>query len=134
MEVISCRAVGLCFSAPALSVAEDASAALVGHALPESSLPGILLALASLVLMPLRARATRRVAASIQSEALRAEATQTEFCTLLSAIPLSGLLLNALLGWWWADPVAALMMVPIIAKEGVEGLRGDPGCDGQHTG
>jgi divalent metal cation (Fe/Co/Zn/Cd) transporter len=60
---------------------------------------------------------------------MRADARQTEFCTYLSAILLVGLFLNALLGWWWADPVAALVMMPIIAKEGIEGLRGDPCCD-----
>jgi divalent metal cation (Fe/Co/Zn/Cd) transporter len=58
-----------------------------------------------------------------------ADAKQTEFCTYLSAILLSGLVLNALLGWWWADPVAALVMVPIIAKEGVEALTGDKCCE-----
>lgn len=66
--------------------------------------------------------------------ALAAEATQTALCTWLSAILLGGLALNALLGWWWADPVAALVMVPIIAREGVEGLRGrDPCSDGCAT-
>ena len=53
------------------------------------------------------------------------------FCTYLSAILLGGLLLNALLGWWWADPVAGLVMVPIIAKEGVDGIRGKACCDGR---
>ena len=55
---------------------------------------------------------------------MNADSRQADFCTYLSAILLGGLLLNALLGWWWADPVAGLVMVPIIAKEGVDGLRG----------
>jgi divalent metal cation (Fe/Co/Zn/Cd) transporter len=59
---------------------------------------------------------------------MTADAKQTEFCTFLSAILLTGLLLNALFGWWWADPVAGLIMVPIIAKEGVEALRGKTCC------
>jgi divalent metal cation (Fe/Co/Zn/Cd) transporter len=59
---------------------------------------------------------------------MHADAKQTEFCTYLSAILLAGLLLNALFGLWWADPVAALIMVPIIAKEGMEGLQGST-CD-----
>ena len=59
---------------------------------------------------------------------MHADAKQTEFCTYLSAILLAGLLLNAFFGWWWADPAAALIMSPIIAKEGVEGLRGHA-CD-----
>jgi divalent metal cation (Fe/Co/Zn/Cd) transporter len=113
----------------ALYMTYDALSSLFASQAPEHSIPGILLALASLVVMPLLARAKRGVAASIKSEAMRADAKQTEFCTYLSAILLGGLLLNALLGWWWADPVAALIMVPIIAKEGIEGLRGDPCCD-----
>jgi divalent metal cation (Fe/Co/Zn/Cd) transporter len=58
---------------------------------------------------------------------MKADSRQTDFCTYLSAILLGGLLLNALLGWWWADPVAGLVMVPIIAKEGIDGIRGK-GC------
>jgi divalent metal cation (Fe/Co/Zn/Cd) transporter len=79
--------------------------------------------------MPLLSRAKRRVGRGLKSAAMHADARQTEFCTYLSAILLSGLVLNALWGWWWADPVAALVMVPIIAKEGIDGLRGDPCCD-----
>jgi divalent metal cation (Fe/Co/Zn/Cd) transporter len=60
---------------------------------------------------------------------LSADATQTSLCAYLSAIVLAGLLLNAALGWWWADPVAALAMVPIIAKEGIEGVRGEAACE-----
>jgi divalent metal cation (Fe/Co/Zn/Cd) transporter len=78
--------------------------------------------------MPLLARAKRQVANGLSSAALRADATQTSLCAYLSAITLGGLILNALLGWWWADPVAGLVMVPIIAKEGVDGLRGKRCC------
>jgi divalent metal cation (Fe/Co/Zn/Cd) transporter len=78
--------------------------------------------------MPALARAKRRVARTLGSGALEAEATQTSMCAYLSLILLGGLLLNALLGWWWADPVAALAMVPIIGREGVEGLRGRDAC------
>jgi len=76
------------------------------------------------VVMPLLSRAKRRVGHSLGSPAMHADASQTEFCTYLSAILLAGLLLNALFGLWWADPAAALVMVPIIVKEGVEGLQG----------
>jgi divalent metal cation (Fe/Co/Zn/Cd) transporter len=83
--------------------------------------------------MPLLARAKRRVAAQLTSSALTAEARQTEICTYLSAILLGGLLCNALAGWWWADPVAALAMVPLIGYEGVEAVRGRTVCaDGCH--
>lgn len=78
-----------------------------------------------MIVMPMLTRAKRRVAAGIGSGA---DSRQTDFCTYLSAILLGGLLLNALLGWWWADPVAGLVMVPIIAKEGVDGLRGKRCC------
>ena len=78
--------------------------------------------------MPLLSRAKRKVGRAIGSSAMNADAKQTEFCTYLSAILLGGLLLNAVFGFWWADPIAALIMVPIIGKEGIDGLRGK-GCD-----
>src|SRR5260370_41159996 len=101
---------------------------LVPHRTPEWSIPGMVLALGSLIVMPLLAHAKRKVARDMGSAAMKADATQTEFCTWLSAILLAGLVLNALFGWWWADPVAGLVMVPIIAREGVEGVRGDRCC------
>jgi divalent metal cation (Fe/Co/Zn/Cd) transporter len=91
--------------------------------------PGIVLAIASLVIMPLLARAKRRVAHDIKSAAMSADAKQTELCTYLSAILLGGLTINMLLGWWWADPVAALLMVPIIAVEGYKALCGESCCE-----
>jgi divalent metal cation (Fe/Co/Zn/Cd) transporter len=91
---------------------------------PEHSVPGIVLACVSLVVMPLLSRAKRKVGSALGSAAMHADAKQTEFCTYLSVILLVGLVLNALLGLWWADPVAGLIMVPIIAKEGIEGLQG----------
>jgi divalent metal cation (Fe/Co/Zn/Cd) transporter len=91
---------------------------------PGLSIPGVALACVSLVVMPLLSRAKRNVARALSSAAMHADAKQAEFCTYLSGILLAGLLLHALLGFWWADPVASLVMVPIIAKEGIEGLRG----------
>lgn len=79
--------------------------------------------------MPLLAGAKRRVATRLQSRALEADSRQTSLCAYLSAILLSGLVLNAFFGWWWADPVAALIMVPIIAREGVEALQGETCAD-----
>jgi len=128
-EKITLRVVGLSFLALALYVAYDSIKSLITQEPPEESVPGIALAVISLLVMPLLARAKRKVAAAIKSGALKADAKQTELCTYLSAILLGGLLLNALFGWWWADPVAALVMVPIIAKEGVEALRGEKCCD-----
>jgi divalent metal cation (Fe/Co/Zn/Cd) transporter len=127
-ERLSLRIVGVCFIALATYVAVDALASLVRSEAPDESIPGIVLATASLIIMPLLARAKRRVAARIGSAALTADARQTQLCTYLSAILLGGLLLNAVFGWWWADPVAALIMAPIIAKEGVDALRGRICC------
>jgi divalent metal cation (Fe/Co/Zn/Cd) transporter len=86
-------------------------------------------AVAAVVVMPVLAKAKRRVAAAIASGALHADSRQTDFFAYLSAILLGGLVLNAALGWWWADPVAGLVMVPVIAREGVDGLGGR-GCSG----
>lgn len=129
VEAISLKLVGICFLALALYVIHDSIESLLKHEIPNESLIGIVLAAVSLIVMPLLVRAKRKVARSINSGALMADSKQTELCTYLSAILLGGLLLNALLGWWWADPVAALIMVPIIAKEGIEALRGETCCD-----
>ena len=117
--------VGVSFMILAAYVTFDAAKSLLRREAPEESLVGIALAALSVVIMPLLARAKRRVATIINSRAMHAEATQTQLCTYLSAILLAGLGLNALFGWWWADPVAALVMVPIIGNEGVEALRGE---------
>ena len=90
---------------------------------------GIALAASSVIVMPVLARAKRGVAFGISSGALASEATQTMLCAYLSAILLVGLVLNLLFGWWWADPVAALAMVPIIGREGWEALQGRSDCD-----
>ncbi len=127
-EKLALRIVGACFVVLAAYIAYESIADLARKQAPERSFPGIILACVSLVVMPLLARAKRAVSRELGSAAMRADARQTDFCTYLSAILLCGLGLNATLGWWWADPAAALLMVPIIAKEGVEGLRGDPRC------
>lgn len=129
VEAISLRLVGVCFVVLALYVSYDSIKSLLRREAPDESLIGIVLAAVSLIVMPLLVRAKRNVARSIKSGALMADSKQTELCTYLSAILLGGLLLNALLGWWWADPIAALIMVPIIAKEGLEALRGETCCD-----
>ncbi|HEY6944306.1 MAG TPA: cation transporter [Candidatus Acidoferrum sp.] len=129
IEKLTLRIVGVCFLALAAYVGYEALSALGGRRAPEHSIPGIILACVSLIAMPLLSRAKRRAATSLKSAALRADAKQTAFCTYLSAILLGGLLLNATLNWWWADPAAALVMVPIITKEGVDGVRGDTCCD-----
>jgi divalent metal cation (Fe/Co/Zn/Cd) transporter len=125
----SLRVVGFCFIALAAYIACDSASSLIRQEAPDRSIPGIILAVVSLIVMPALARAKRNVAAGIGSRAMSADARQTDFCTYLSAILLGGLVLNALCGWWWADPIAALIMVPIIGNEGIEALRGDScGC------
>lgn len=130
VEARALTLVGWSFLILAAYVAYDAISSLLRRDAPDGSLVGIAIAAVSVVVMPLLVRAKRRVAAQLNSRALAADSKQTELCTWLSAILLGGLALNALLGWWWADPVAALVMVPIIGKEGIEALRGEHCEDG----
>lgn len=128
IERFTRQVIGWLFLALAAYIALDAGHALLTRERPERSIAGIVILALSVVVMPLLARAKRRVARTMASRALEAEAMQTALCAYLSVIALAGVVLNALLGWWWADPVAALAMVPIIAREGVEGIRREAGC------
>lgn len=132
-ERLALRMIGISFLALAAYVAVDAATSLWKRERPEASYIGIAIAALSLVVMPLLARAKRKVARGLSSRALAADATQTSLCTYLSVILLGGLALNAMLGWWWADPVAALAMVPIIGKEGVDALSGQDECNDDHV-
>lgn len=122
------RIVGLCFLLLAAYIVYESGTDLASRRAPGHSVPGIILACVSLIVMPLLSRAKRRVGRALGSAAMHADARQTEFCSYLSAILLGGLLLNALFGLWWADPAAAMVMIPIIVKEGIGSLRGRP-CD-----
>jgi len=122
------RVIGACFMALAIYIAVDAIKALINREAPAASVVGIVIAALSLVVMPVLVHLKRRVATQLNSGALEAETRQTAVCAFLSAILLAGLGLNAWLGWWWADPVAGLAMVPLIAKEGIEALRGETCC------
>jgi divalent metal cation (Fe/Co/Zn/Cd) transporter len=122
------RIIGLCFVALAIYVAVDAIKALINREAPAASAVGIAVAALSLIVMPVLAHLKRRVATQLDSGALEAETRQTAVCAVLSAILLAGLGLNASFGWWWADPLAGLAMVPLIAKEGIEALRGKTCC------
>ncbi len=127
-ERVAHRLVGVGFLLLATYVAVESVRTILLRTLPESSVPGILIAAAAVVVMPMLARAKRRVASALASGALRSDSRQADFCAYLSAILLAGLLLHASLGWWWADPAAALVMVPIIVREGIQGIRGRT-CD-----
>ena len=119
------RFVGFTFLALAAYVLVVAVWTLAGPGQPEESIVGILLALASLIVMPLVAWGKLRAAREIPSPALRAESKETLACSYLSFALLLGLAANALAGWWWADPVAALLMVPWLLREGREGIGGE---------
>jgi len=135
VEHIAQRLVGAGFLLLAAYVAFDASSTLLKRVEPEHSFPGIVLALAALIVMPLLARAKRTIARRLNSGAMHADSRQTDLCAYLSAILLGGLLLNFAVGWWWADPVAGLIMVPIVAKEGIGTLRGEAcGCESPLSG
>lgn len=128
-ERVTIRVVGSCFLLLAVYVTYDAVQTLREHHAPEHSTVGIVLATLSLVVMPTLVHFKRRVAHRLASGALEAEARQTLVCAYLSATLLAGLGLNAWLGWWWADPLAGLVMVPLIAWEGSEAVRGRTCCD-----
>ena len=128
-ERLSLRIVGVCFLALSGYVAYESVSDLMNRKAPEHSIPGIILACVSLVVMPILSRAKKDVGKKLGSAAMNADAKQTDFCVYLSAVLLVGLLLNGFLDWWWADAAAALIMVPIIAKEGFDGLKGKACCD-----
>ncbi|MEO8879205.1 MAG: cation transporter, partial [Gemmatimonadaceae bacterium] len=129
VERLSLRAIGACFLALSAYLVVDAGFALWMHEAPRQTLSGMVIAALSVVIMPILARAKRKVAVGLGSRALRADAMQTNLCMYLSAIVLGGLALNTIFGWWWADAVAALVMTPIVAREGFEGLRDNKVCD-----
>lgn len=124
VERRSLKIIGICFLLLSVYVTYDSVAALIQQEAPDESIPGILLAISSVIVMPILARRKRVIAREIKSGALNLEAKQTELCAYLSSILLGGLVLNLLLGWWWADPIAALVMVPIMVREGAEALKG----------
>jgi divalent metal cation (Fe/Co/Zn/Cd) transporter len=102
--------------------------ALITGADPHASPVGIGLAIASLIVMPLLSWAQRRTGKGLGSNAVVADSTQTLLCTYLSAVLLGGLVLNATLGWGWADPIAGLVIAGVAIREGVEAWRGDGCC------
>lgn len=122
VERITRRVIGWSFLALALYLTVESTRSLHFRKQPERTILGIAILTLSVIVMPVLARAKRRVAHQLESRALVADARQTSLCAYQSGIALAGVGLNALVGWWWADPLAALAMVPIIAKEGFEGI------------
>lgn len=128
VEFRTTRIIGWCFVGLGLYIVLSSSRTLLHRSRPDENVWGVAVLVMSMILMPIIARQKRKVAVAMGSGALGADATQTSLCAYLSAIALLGILLNAFVGWWWADPVAALAMVPIIVKEGLEGVRGEAPC------
>lgn len=120
--------IGWCFAALALYIMLDSAHALWTREEPSKSIFGLVVLMLSVIVMPILAMAKHKVAQQMGSRALTADAKQTSLCAYLSVIALAGVALNAFLGWWWADPVAALAMTPIILREGFEGIRAKPGA------
>ncbi len=127
-EQQSLRLIGGCFLVLAGYIFYQSAQDLLERIPPQHSIVGIVLAALSLIVMPWLAHLKRKVATSLESGALEADTRQTEICAYLSAILLVGLGLNAWFDWWWADPMAGLSMVPFIAREGWEAVRGRTCC------
>jgi divalent metal cation (Fe/Co/Zn/Cd) transporter len=127
-EKTALRFVAVSFFALAAYVAVDAVLSLLGFGEPQPSVVGIALAAASLIVMPVLSLAQRRAGRELGSVSAVADSKQTLLCTYLSAALLAGLVLNALAGWSWADPVAALIIAALAIHEGQNAWRGDPCC------
>jgi len=121
-EQLAHRFIGGTFLLLALYVVVQAGWVLIDRNAPEESLVGIILAGVSLIIMPLISWGKLRAAREVGSAALRSEAKETLACSYLSLTLLLGLVANRAVGWWWADPFAALAMVPWLVREGFEGL------------
>lgn len=117
------RIVGLTFFALAVYIGFASLRGLIFERAPEFSWPGAILAVAALIAMPALGLAKRRVGLRLGSRALVAESMETLFCAWFSASLLAGLALNGLLGWWWADPAAALIMAALMIREGLEAFE-----------
>ena len=127
-EKAALRFIAFSFFALAAYVSVDAVLSLLGFGEPRPSVIGIALAAASLAVMPVLSWAQRRAGRELGSVSAVADSKQTLLCTYLSAALLGGLVLNALLGWAWADPVAALVIAALAVREGQNAWHGDPCC------
>ena len=119
------RLIAVSFFALAAYVSIDSARTLLGAGDPAPSPLGIVIAAVSLLVMPFLSWAQRRTGRALGSGSVVADSKQTLLCTYLSAVLLTGLLLNALLGWTWADPIAGLVIATVAVKEGLEAWRGD---------
>ncbi len=127
-EHLALRMLAISFFALAAYVTFESLRALIGGGNPDASPVGIGLAIASLIVMPFLSWAQRRTGKALGSNAVVADGTQTLLCTYLSAVLLVGLVLNATLGWGWADPIAGLVIAAVAVREGVEAWKGEGCC------
>jgi len=126
------RLMALAFFALAAYVSLESVRTLFSGSEPDTSPVGIGLAITSLAIMPFLSWAQRRTGKALGSVTVVADSTQTLLCTYLSAVLLTGLVLNATLGWWWADPLAGLVIAAVAVREGLEAWRGEScGCAGE---
>lgn len=123
-----CRVAGTLLFALAAYVAVSSALSLLGYSEPRPALAGIAILVAALAVMPWFAKEKRRLSAATGSAALRADAAQSALCAYLSLIALVGLAVNAIWHMAWADPVAALLIIPLVLREGWRAIRGTP-CD-----
>jgi divalent metal cation (Fe/Co/Zn/Cd) transporter len=119
------RIIGVSFFVLAAYIVADAGYTLIAASKPESSVVGVAVSAAALLVMPSLSALKRRTGTVLGSQMLVADAAESLFCAYLSATVLVGLLLNMAFGWWWADPVSALAIVPLVLKEGLEVFEGD---------
>lgn len=125
VEQRALRVIGLTFLVLAGLVCIESIRSLASREQPDASAIGIALTTVSLIVMPVLARAKRRVGRDLGVRSVEADSRQTQACVYLSAVVLGGLVVNAALGWWWADPVAALGVVAFLVAEGRSTLRAD---------
>jgi divalent metal cation (Fe/Co/Zn/Cd) transporter len=133
-ERAALRVIASSFFALAGYVTVEAVRALVGAEPAGHSTAGLVLAAASLVVMPVLSAAQRRTGRELGSRSAVADSKQTLLCTYLSAVLLVGLAVNALFGWWWADPVAALVIAAVAVREGRAAWQGESCCAGSGSG
>ena len=132
VESRALRLIGVTFFVLAAYVTYESITTLVNREQPDVSIVGIVLTTLSLIVMPILARRKEQVGEEMDSMAVLADAAETRACFYLSIVVLTGLVLNATLGWWWADPLAALGVVVFLIKEGREAMSGEHGDHYHH--
>lgn len=133
-EKLALQLIGWSFIALAVYLVFEAVVSFARKQAPEHSPVGIAIAALSLLVMPLVSHAKRNIGSRLHSAAMRADAKQADFCAYLAAILLVGLLLNYWRNWWWADPIAAIVMAFIIGNEGINASTGQRDCCDAHRG